>query len=124
MYGIFKVSWLFKIVFVYLSKLKIKVMNKPNRNEFDDKNIYKYVTLFEEYTSELEREIEEWRENYEWEKNDTEELLSEIKDLNTEISQLKDQIVGEDNILDAMTIDWLKQSNNWEIVKQMALKQN
>lgn len=99
-------------------------MNKPNRNEFDDKNIYKYVTLFEEYTSELEREIEEWRENYEWEKNDTEELLSEIKDLNTEISQLKDQIVGEDNILDAMTIDWLKQSNNWEIVKQMALKQN
>jgi len=99
-------------------------MSKPNRNEFDEKDIYKYVTLFEEYTDELEREIEEWRENYEWEKNDTEELLSEIKDLNTEISQLKDQIVGEDNILDAMTIDWLKQPNNWEIVKQMALKQN
>jgi peptidoglycan hydrolase CwlO-like protein len=99
-------------------------MNKPNRNEFDEKDIYKYVTLFEEYTDELEREIEEWREKYEWEANDAEELLSEIKDLNTEISQLKDQIVGEDSILDAMTIDWLKQSNNWEIVKQMALKQN
>jgi peptidoglycan hydrolase CwlO-like protein len=99
-------------------------MNKPNRNEFDEKDIYKYVTLFEEYTDELEREIEEWREKYEWEANDAEELLSEIKDLNTEISQLKDQIVGEGSILDAMTIDWLKQPNNWEIVKQMALKQN
>jgi hypothetical protein len=92
-------------------------MNKPDRNEFDDKNIYKYVTLFEEYTDELEREIDEWRENYECKKDDVEELLNEI-------DQLKDQVVGEGSILDAMTINWLKQPNNWEIVKQMALKQN
>lgn len=92
-------------------------MNKPDRNEFDDKNIYKYMTLFEEYTDELEREIDEWRENYACKKDDVEELLNEI-------DQLKDQTVGEGSILDAMTINWLRQPNNWEIVKQMALKQN
>lgn len=92
-------------------------MNKPDRNEFDDKNIYKYMTLFEEYTDELEKEIDEWRENYACKKDDVEELLNEI-------DQLKDQTVGEGSILDAMTINWLRQPNNWELVKQMALKQN
>ena len=71
-------------------------MNKPNKNDFDDHEIYKYIMLLEEYIDELEDENKKLREN----------------------------LIKADNILDEMTIDWLKNDNNWEIVKQMALKQN
>ena len=71
-------------------------MNKPNKNDFDDHEIYKYIMLLEECIDELEDENKKLREN----------------------------LIKADNILDEMTIDWLKNDNNWEIVKQMALKQN
>jgi hypothetical protein len=61
-------------------------MNKPNRNDFDDQEIYKYIILLEEYIDKY--------------------------------------LIKADNILDEITIDWLKDNNNWETVKQMALKQN
>jgi hypothetical protein len=71
-------------------------MNKPNKNDFDDHEIYKYIMLLEECIDELEDENKKLREN----------------------------LIKADSILDEMTIDWLKNDNNWEIVKQMALKQN
>jgi hypothetical protein len=61
-------------------------MNKPNRNDFDDQEMYKYIMLLEEYIDKY--------------------------------------LIKADNILDEITIDWLKDNNNWETVKQMALKQN
>ena len=71
-------------------------MNKPNKEDFDDHEIYKYIMLLEECIDELEDENKKLREN----------------------------LIKADSILDEMTIDWLKNDNNWEIVKQMALKQN
>jgi hypothetical protein len=61
-------------------------MNKPNKNDFDDQEMYKYTMLLEEYIDKY--------------------------------------LIKADNILDEITIDWLKDNNNWETVKQMALKQN
>jgi hypothetical protein len=61
-------------------------MNKPNKNDFDDQEMYKYIMLLEEYIDKY--------------------------------------LIKADNILDEITIDWLKDNNNWETVKQMALKQN
>jgi hypothetical protein len=61
-------------------------MNKPNKNDFDDQEMYKYIILLEEYIDRY--------------------------------------LIKADNILDEITIDWLKDNNNWETVKQMALKQN
>jgi hypothetical protein len=61
-------------------------MNKPNKNDFDDHEMYKYNMLLEEYIDKY--------------------------------------LIKADNILDEITIDWLKDNNNWEIVRQMALKQN
>jgi hypothetical protein len=71
-------------------------MNKPNKNDFDDHEIYKYIMLLEEYIDELEDENKKLRNN----------------------------LIKADNILDEMTIDWLRDDSNWEIIKQMALKQN
>jgi hypothetical protein len=71
-------------------------MNKPNKNDFDDHEIYKYIMLLEECIDELEDENKKLRNN----------------------------LIKADNILDEMTIDWLRDDSNWEIIKQMALKQN
>lgn len=71
-------------------------MNKPNKEDFDDHEIYKYIMLLEECIDELEDENKKLRNN----------------------------LIKADNILDEMTIDWLRDDSNWEIIKQMALKQN
>jgi hypothetical protein len=71
-------------------------MNKPNKNDFDDHEIYKYIMLLEECIDELEDENKKLRNN----------------------------LIKADNILDEMTIDWLRDDSNWEIIKQMTLKQN
>jgi hypothetical protein len=71
-------------------------MNKPNKEDFDDHEIYKYIMLLEECIDELEDENKKLRNN----------------------------LIKADNILDEMTIDWLRDDSNWEMVKQMALKQN
>ena len=71
-------------------------MNKPNKEDFDDHEIYKYIMLLEECIDELEDENKKLRNN----------------------------LIKADNILDEMTIDWLRDDSNWEIIKQMALKKN
>jgi hypothetical protein len=50
-----------------------------------------------------------------------EECIDELEDEN---KKLRNNLIKADNILDEMTIDWLRDDSNWEIIKQMALKQN
>jgi hypothetical protein len=64
-------------------------MNKPNKEDFDDHEIYKYIMLLEECIDELEDENKKLRNN----------------------------LIKADNILDEMTIDWLRDDSNWEIIE-------
>jgi hypothetical protein len=100
-------------------------MNRPDRNDFDEKEIYKYITLLEEYADHLESE----NDAYGWEVNSLEmannDLISENEELEEEIDELKNSnTLYGNSILDEMTRDWLSNENNWETVKQIALKQN
>ena len=99
-------------------------MNKPNKKDFNEQDIYKYVTLLEEYIAYLEERMK----NFEVEILGIEirntRLKNEKDDLEAEIRRLKEYPIGGNSILDEMAIDWLRDDSNWKIIKQMALKQN
>ena len=95
-------------------------MNRPDRNNFDENDIHKYIILIEQYADKLEGDIDdlEWHNNkLERSKDDLEE---DINYLESELESFNKTFIGNGSILDEMTTDWLKQPNNWEFVKSLA----
>jgi chromosome segregation ATPase len=100
-------------------------MNRPDRNDFDDHEIYKYIILLEEYTDQLEEENDDLQSEVDSLESKNNRLFDEDEWLEDELEEIQNSnpIIGG-SILDEMTREWLLNENNWEMVKQMALKQN
>jgi predicted RNase H-like nuclease (RuvC/YqgF family) len=95
-------------------------MNRPDRNNFDENDIHKYIILIEQYADKLEGDIDdlEWHNNkLERSKDDLEE---DINYLESELESFNKTFIGNGSILDEMTTDWLKQPNNWDFIKSLA----
>ena len=96
-------------------------MNRPNKNNFDDDEMYKYIILLEEYTNYLEEENDDLQLEVDTLERKNNRLFDENEKLEDELEEIQNfnPIIGG-SILDEMTREWLSKEKNWEIVKKLA----
>lgn len=95
-------------------------MNRPDRNNFDENDIHKYIILMEQYADKLEGDIDDLEYDNEKLNDQIEDRESDINYLESELESFNKTFIGNGSILDEMTTDWLKQPNNWDFVKSLA----
>ena len=96
-------------------------MNRPDRNDFDDHEIYKYIILLEEYTDQLEEENDDLQSEVDNLERENNRLFDGNEKLEDELEEIQNSnpIIGG-SILDELTREWLSKEKNWEIVKKLA----
>lgn len=95
-------------------------MNRPDRNDFDENEIYKYIMLLEQYADHLEsknEDLEYLNDKLEQSKDDLEEEIYRLED---KLESFNITFIENGSILDEMTTDWLKQPNNWDFIKSLS----
>jgi FtsZ-binding cell division protein ZapB len=96
-------------------------MNRPNKNNFDDDEMYKYIILLEEYTNYLEEENDDLQLEVDTLERKNNRLFNENERLEDELEEIQNfSPIIRGNILDELTREWLLNKSNWEIVKKLA----
>lgn len=95
-------------------------MNRPDRNNFDENEIHKYIILMEQYVDKLENDIDDLEYAYESLEDQIEDKEGDINYLESQLESSNKCFIENGSILDEMTTDWLKQPNNWDMVKSLA----